>query len=354
MEMITKYMTKNGLYNKNAIINVKGMILHSVGCPGDKAENWFNSWNKASYSRALVHGFIDDEKAMIVVPCMESKGKAQKAYHVANNNTHNHYLGFEMCEYGGIKYISGANWDKKNASEVIAFAKKTYANAVELFAKLCSFHGLNPLTDGVILSHHEAYLRGMASNHGDVEHIWNDAGLSMNQFRKDVKAAMNGQVVSSPGIPDVTVTESKIDVKYQAYATGKWWDDIINYNEVNSNGYAGVRGKAMSALRANSVGDQSVAGNLQYRVYVPCIGWLDWVTDRQKDKNGDNYAGIYGRNFTAVQMRLVNCPGKKVQYRTSNVNQGYYNWVTEMENEGGYAGDMKNSIDRIQIRIVDA
>lgn len=216
MEIRTNYMTKNGLYNPNRIINVKGIILHSVGCAVNKAETWWNSWNTPSYDAALVHGFIDDEKAIIAVPCMVTKGKAQKAYHVANDATHNAYLGFEMCEYGGIKYLYGATWDKSNQAQVIAYAKKTYKNAVQLFAKLCTFNGLDPLKDGVILSHHEAHQRGMASGHADVEHIWNYAGLTMNQFRKDVKEAMGG----------TTVTEPNVDPEEQIYRVRKSWDDV--------------------------------------------------------------------------------------------------------------------------------
>ena len=61
----------------------------------------------------------------------------------------------------------------------------TYKNAVDIFAQLCKFHGLDPLADGVILSHKECHARGIGTNHGDVEHIWNKFGLSMDQFRKD-------------------------------------------------------------------------------------------------------------------------------------------------------------------------
>lgn len=215
MEIRTNYMTKNGLYDPNKIINVQGIILHSVGSAVDLAEKWWDRWNKASYKNALVHGFIDAEKTMIAVPCMEQKGKAQKAYHVANDSTHNKYLGFEMCEYGGIKYTSGANWDKSNKAQVIAYAHKTYKNAVELFARLCDFHGLDPEKDGVILSHHEAHLRGMASGHADVEHIWNYADLSMAQFRKDVKAAMGGAAPTFPGVQMYRVRKSWSDVSSQ-------------------------------------------------------------------------------------------------------------------------------------------
>lgn len=247
MEIKTNYMTKNGLYNPNRIINVKGIILHSVGCAVDKASDWWARWNKESYDSALVHGFIDDTEAIIAVPCMETKGKAQKAYHVANDNTHNKYLGFEMCEYGGIKYTSGANWNKSNQAQVVAYAKKTYANAVVLFAKLCSFHGLDPTADGVILSHHEAHLRGMASGHADVEHIWNYAGLTMNQFRKDVKAAMSGATPSEPettpaGYYRVRTSWDDVDSQIGAFENLEYAKSMADQNDgytvYDSNGRA--------------------------------------------------------------------------------------------------------------------
>ena len=239
-----------------------------------------------------------------------------------------------------------------------AINDRVYKSLINLCADICKRNNIKALKwrgDKSLIGHTDkqnmTVHRWFANKACPGDYIYNRLG----QIADEVNEKLGGQAPApQPSVPDVTVTESGIDVKYQTYAAGKWWGDIVNYNDVNSDGYAGVRGKAMSALRANTVGDQSIAGNLQYRVYVPGFGWLDWVTDRQKDKNGDDYAGIYGRNFTAVQMRLINCPGKKVQYRTSNVNQGYYAWVTEMENEGGFAGDKKNAIDRIQIRIVNA
>ena len=56
------------------------------------------------------------------------------------------------------------------------------------------------LCDGVIISHSKGYKRGIASDHADVEHIWNKYGLTMNQFRKDVKTAMNGGTVDTDTI----------------------------------------------------------------------------------------------------------------------------------------------------------
>ena len=42
----------------------------------------------------------------------------------------------------------------------------TYEAAVELFAMLCKKYSLDPLADGVVISHKEGHSRGNASNHG--------------------------------------------------------------------------------------------------------------------------------------------------------------------------------------------
>jgi len=43
-----------------------------------------------------------------------------------------------------------------------------------------------------VISHAEGHRRGIASNHGDPEHLWNGLGMgyTMDGFRKDVAAAM--------------------------------------------------------------------------------------------------------------------------------------------------------------------
>lgn len=59
---------------------------------------------------------------------------------------------------------------------------------------LCQKYNLNPLADGVIISHKEGYTRGVASNHGDPDHLWRQLGMSytMDTFRKAVKDKMSG------------------------------------------------------------------------------------------------------------------------------------------------------------------
>lgn len=77
--------------------------------------------------------------------------------------------------------------------KAIAAVERTYKAAVELFAMLCEEYGLDPLADGVIVSHKEGHARGIATNHGDPEHLWTQLGTSytMDTFRKAVKAEMD-------------------------------------------------------------------------------------------------------------------------------------------------------------------
>ena len=50
--------------------------------------------------------------------------------------------------------------------------------ALELFdGMLCKKYSLNPLEDGVVISHREGHSRGIASNHGDPEHLWTQLGM---------------------------------------------------------------------------------------------------------------------------------------------------------------------------------
>ena len=71
---------------------------------------------------------------------------------------------------------------------------------------MARLHNFDPTDPNCLLSHKEGHKLGIASNHGDVEHIWNKFGLSMNQFRKDVKKAMEGTKVDFGS--DVTETDT--------------------------------------------------------------------------------------------------------------------------------------------------
>lgn len=190
MKIIESILKKNPCYTAGKKITVKGLMLHSVGCPQPKASVFINSWNSPSYDNACVHAFIDGNTGDIY----QTLPWNHRGWHGggSSNNTH---IGVEMCEPACIKYTGGSSFTCSDKATAKAVVKRTYESAVELFAFLCEKYNLNPLADGVIVSHREGHARGIASNHGDPEHLWKGLGLdyTMNGFRKDVKAKMNGE-----------------------------------------------------------------------------------------------------------------------------------------------------------------
>ena len=186
MNLKQNYLTESGCYKAGKRITVKGLMIHSVGCPQPKAEVFMKNWNRAEAS-ACVHAIVEPDGDVYQILPWNHRG-----WHCGGgaNNTH---IGVEMTEPATIRYTGGSKWTETGDGEntknhVLA----TYKYAVELFAYLCSQYNLDPLADGVVISHSEGCRRGIASNHGDVEHLWSEFGLSMGQFRKDIKAAMKG------------------------------------------------------------------------------------------------------------------------------------------------------------------
>ena len=209
MNKRTRYQTKNRAYTSGKEIDVKGIVLHSYGCPQPDPDVLVKKWDNASAS-ACVHAHIGKDEVVVTLPCEEKSGEAARGWHAGSGSkgsANNSHLSAEMTEPATIKYVGGSNWiELGDGSNTKAHVLATYKNAVDLYAAWCCRHGLDPLADGVILSHREAHARGIASNHGDVEHIWLRFGLSMDQFRRDVKAAMQGGSVDFGG--DVAVTDT--------------------------------------------------------------------------------------------------------------------------------------------------
>lgn len=190
MNIINSIMTKNPCYTAGRKITVKGLMLHSVGCSQPSAMAFINNWNRESYDRACVHGFIDANTGDVY----QTLPWNHRGWHGggSSNNTH---IGVEMCEPDCIKYTGGSSFTCSDKTKAIEMVKRTYNSAVELYAYLCKKFNLNPLTD--ICSHSEGYKKGIASNHGDPEHLWRGLGLpyTMDTFRADVKSKMTGTVV---------------------------------------------------------------------------------------------------------------------------------------------------------------
>lgn len=198
MKIIQSILTKNPCYKAGKKITVKGLMLHSVGCPQPNAGVFVKNWNRADFGSACVHAFIDGNTGEV----HQTLPWNHRGWHGggSSNNTH---IGVEMCEPACIKYIGGANFTCSNLAVARAVAQRTYDTAVQLFAHLCKEFKLDPLADGVIISHAEGHKRGVASGHADPEHLWNGLGMgyTMNTFRKAVSAAMKGDPVKDETTP---------------------------------------------------------------------------------------------------------------------------------------------------------
>lgn len=210
-EIIKSYLTKNPCYNSIRTITPKGLMLHSVGVNQPRAQVFIDTWNDPDYKRACVHAFIDalDGKIYQTLPW------AKRAWHCggSGNNTH---IGVEMCEPSGIAYTRGSSKFKVvgDRDVVLQQVRRTYKSAVYLFARLCQIYNLDPEEPGTILSHHEGFKHGIATNHGDPEHLWKGTGsqYTMGEFRSDVAAQLWALRQNGSKKPDVVPGEFKVEV----------------------------------------------------------------------------------------------------------------------------------------------
>ena len=193
MNIKQNIVTKNPCYTCGRTITVKGLMIHSVGCPQPRASVFANNWNNAN-ANVCVHAVLQaDGTVLQLLPWNRRGWHCGSGNNGSGNNTH---IGVEMTEPDTIQYTGGSSFKDLNPAATKDFVAKTYRTAVELFAYLCKQYSLDPEKDGVIISHSEGHKRGIASNHGDVEHIWNKYGLTMAQFRRDIKKAMGGNATA--------------------------------------------------------------------------------------------------------------------------------------------------------------
>ena len=186
MEIIEAFAVKNKCYQAGAALVPRGLMLHSIGCPQPNAAvmaRYYNQYQPGGQS-VCVHGFIQRDGTYY-----QTLPYTMRAWHCggAANATH---IGIEMTEPASIVYTGGASWRDLDPVATEAHVRGTYAAAVELFAQLCTQYALDPMEDGVIISHAEGAARGIASAHADPTHLWRAFGLTMDGFRADVATAM--------------------------------------------------------------------------------------------------------------------------------------------------------------------
>lgn len=194
IKIIESTVTENPCFKDNKTINVKGLMLHSVGQAMPWAQYWVEKFN-SDFSRSVcVHAFIDAKNGDIY----QTLPWEHRGWH-AGGTANNSYIGVEMCESDRMIYRNYTEITCEDADAVRKDAETAYNSAVKLFALLCRQYNLNPVTD--IISHNEGGLSGIASKHVDPEHYWKGIGVpyTMNGFRNDVKTAMENEIQTETG-----------------------------------------------------------------------------------------------------------------------------------------------------------
>ena len=153
-----------------------------------------------------------------------------------------------------------------------------------------------------------------------------------------------------------TVSEIKVetvvkkpDVIYQVYADGKWWGEIKNYNETNSNGYAGVLGKEISGIRVKLSNGKTVT----LRSHLSGNARNDWLSEITKwDNTNNGYSGWKGKPIDCITMKA---DGYTLKYRVHIKGGKWLSWISKYDINDyakGLAGTYGKPIDAMQIMVV--
>lgn len=186
INIVEAFATKNKCYQIGMPLKPRGIMLHSIGCPQPNAAVMAHRYNtyQPDGQSVCVHGFVQRDGTYY-----HTLPYNLRAWHCGGSANQTH-IGIEMTEPASIVYTGGASWRDLDPAATEAHVRGTYAAAVELFAQLCEQHALDPLADGVIISHAEGAARGVASSHADPTHLWRAFGLTMDGFRAAVAEAM--------------------------------------------------------------------------------------------------------------------------------------------------------------------
>ena len=191
---ITKnYLTNNLCYQRGVTCEKIGIQIHTIGCAQGTAGEVAKYWNQDTIP-ACVHYICDADVPGNVLQFLPEEIRSWADAGWGNNNL----ISIEICESDYISYTGGANYDVNNEEKFKADILRGYNTAILLCAKICKERGWDPLAklgNGMYLisSHNEGRLAGLSSAHVDPDHVWGRFGLTMDGFRKAVKAAMNSE-----------------------------------------------------------------------------------------------------------------------------------------------------------------
>lgn len=246
------------------------------------------------------------------------------------------------------------NWDANLTSIGIEHADcsnnpwrisdKCLEAGAHLVAALCKYYGLGRPTWGVnVFGHSDFSATACPASLAK-------GGSQHDQYMKRAgewyDAMCNGTVpaASQPSVvPATPATSGNPNVTYCAKVNGRWLPNVVNFNNVNDDGFAGIPCKGMSAIAVKVDGYEA-----QYQAHILGGNWLPIVTGFDVNDFNNGYAGDGSSLIDGV---IIKVPGKNVYYRSQTVART--GWLDVVCNDNDYAGLYGEAMDRLQICISD-
>lgn len=224
------YLTNNPCYKAGTKIKgaPTGIVVHSTGANNKNLKRYVqptktdanyntiiadigknaynNSWNRASVKK-LVHAFIGVNKAGKVetyqtLPfdvCCWGCGSGKKGSYNYNPTAR---IQVEICED-----------NLKNST----YFNSAFSEAADFCAYICQEYNL-PVSR--IVSHHEAYVAGYASNHGDCDAWLKKQGKTMAWFRAEVQKRIDAATATDDSAKTDTDSETSSTAVYYTVKKG--------------------------------------------------------------------------------------------------------------------------------------
>ena len=248
MEINKCLLINNSCYRKASKMVPKGIVVHSTGAnnpylkryvqpdDGILGKNQYNNdWNRSGLN-SCVNAFIGKDKNG-KARCYQTLPFDYMPWGCASGNkgSYNYtHIQFEICE--------DALKDEK-------YFNDAFGVAIEFCTYLCDKYNLS--ADSIV-SHHEAHLKGYASNHGDCVHWLKKFNKNMDWFRNEVKAKLEKNAVK-PIEPAKPSSDSFLGAR--GYL--KYGDKGPNINKICSffaNNFYGYFGNTKESAKIKLVG----------------------------------------------------------------------------------------------------
>lgn len=330
--------------NGHGYLNAQYLVIHETANPGASA------WNHVLYWRGndtyAVHHVMELDGSTVYNTVPENR----LCWHVGNGNYAT--IGIELAH-------------ATNASD---FARQ-WSEAVRWAGDELRAHGWDTSR---LLSHYQAARIWGGSDHTDPTGYFAEYGKSWNEFVQAVASYLGSGYIAPTAPTDAnggtyqppySATRTKfpkstgksVNIHYALHNRhGAWNEAVTNFNDSNSEGFAGMPYGSHDMLIA-----WADSGTLRYRVHTEESGWLGWVQTADYSDSVNGMAGIWGQTIDGVQMYYITPNGdyKQVYYRSQDVaHAGYWDEVCDDGSTYGgddYAGMYGYALDRLQCYVSD-